>query len=174
MEETGAPGENHWPVASHWQTLSHNVVSSIPRLSNYFSVLFLFPCSILRNDFLKSTSVTVEDFIRFKVCVNYHYNTHTDPITVLRCLFFLYCMWSCSRLITHLRTSLSVTKHVCVSSMWGCLKLSSPVYTSWVAQASKMYNWLNSSYSKFCLKSNLLGTSWWVQNSQVFSLYRLN
>jgi hypothetical protein len=30
MEETGVPGENHWPVASHWQTLSHNVVSSTP------------------------------------------------------------------------------------------------------------------------------------------------
>ena len=28
VEETGVPGENHWPVASHWQTLSHNVVSS--------------------------------------------------------------------------------------------------------------------------------------------------
>ena len=23
---TEGPGENHWPVASHWQTLSHNVV----------------------------------------------------------------------------------------------------------------------------------------------------
>jgi hypothetical protein len=28
MEETGAPGENHIPVANHWQTLSHNVISS--------------------------------------------------------------------------------------------------------------------------------------------------
>jgi len=28
VEETGVPRENHWPVASHWQTLSHNVVSS--------------------------------------------------------------------------------------------------------------------------------------------------
>jgi hypothetical protein len=28
MEETGVPGENHRSVASHWQTLSHNVVSS--------------------------------------------------------------------------------------------------------------------------------------------------
>jgi hypothetical protein len=27
------PGENHQPAASHWQTLSHNVVSSIPGLS---------------------------------------------------------------------------------------------------------------------------------------------
>ena len=25
-EETGGPGENHRPAASHWQTLSHNVV----------------------------------------------------------------------------------------------------------------------------------------------------
>jgi hypothetical protein len=30
VEETGVPGENHQPVASHWQTLSHNVVSSTP------------------------------------------------------------------------------------------------------------------------------------------------
>ena len=28
---TGVPGENHRLVASHWQTLSHNVVSSTPR-----------------------------------------------------------------------------------------------------------------------------------------------
>jgi hypothetical protein len=26
-EETGEPRENHRPVASHWQTLSHNVVN---------------------------------------------------------------------------------------------------------------------------------------------------
>ena len=29
VEETGGPGENHRPVASHWQTLSHNVVLCI-------------------------------------------------------------------------------------------------------------------------------------------------
>jgi len=29
MEETGVPGENHRPVASHWQTLSQNVESCI-------------------------------------------------------------------------------------------------------------------------------------------------
>ena len=27
VEETGVPEENHRPVASHWQMLSHNVVS---------------------------------------------------------------------------------------------------------------------------------------------------
>jgi hypothetical protein len=31
--ETGVPGENHSLAASHWQTLSHNVVSSTPRLN---------------------------------------------------------------------------------------------------------------------------------------------
>jgi len=31
MEETNVPRENNWPVASHWQTLSHNLVSSTPR-----------------------------------------------------------------------------------------------------------------------------------------------
>jgi hypothetical protein len=31
VEETGVPGENHRPVGSHWQTLSHNVVSGTPR-----------------------------------------------------------------------------------------------------------------------------------------------
>ena len=30
-KETGALVENHQPVASHWQTLSHNFVSSTPR-----------------------------------------------------------------------------------------------------------------------------------------------
>jgi len=30
VEETGVPGENHRPVVSHWQTLSHNVLSSTP------------------------------------------------------------------------------------------------------------------------------------------------
>jgi hypothetical protein len=29
-EETGVPEENHRPAASHWQTLSHNPVSSTP------------------------------------------------------------------------------------------------------------------------------------------------
>ena len=33
VEETKVPGENHRPAASHWQTLSHNVVSSTPHLS---------------------------------------------------------------------------------------------------------------------------------------------
>jgi hypothetical protein len=33
VEETGVPVENHRPAASYWQTSSHNVVSSTPRLN---------------------------------------------------------------------------------------------------------------------------------------------
>ena len=33
VEETYVPGENHRPVASHSQTLSHKFVSSTPHLS---------------------------------------------------------------------------------------------------------------------------------------------
>ena len=33
VEETGVPRENHRPAASHWQTLSHNVLSITSRLS---------------------------------------------------------------------------------------------------------------------------------------------
>ena len=32
VEETRVHRENHWPAASHWQTLSHNIVSKTPRL----------------------------------------------------------------------------------------------------------------------------------------------
>jgi hypothetical protein len=31
VEETEVPGGNYWPVRSHWQTLSYNIVSSTPR-----------------------------------------------------------------------------------------------------------------------------------------------
>jgi hypothetical protein len=31
VEETGVLGENHRPITSHWQTLSHKVVSITPR-----------------------------------------------------------------------------------------------------------------------------------------------
>jgi len=40
VEETRVPGGNHWPVASHWHTLSHNVVSSTPRLSRVWTQNF--------------------------------------------------------------------------------------------------------------------------------------
>ena len=32
---TGVPAENHRPAVSHWQALSHNLVSSTPHLSEF-------------------------------------------------------------------------------------------------------------------------------------------
>jgi hypothetical protein len=36
----GLTGENYWPVASYWQTLSHNVVSRTPRHIHKEKALF--------------------------------------------------------------------------------------------------------------------------------------
>ena len=33
VDETGVPAVNHRLAASHWQTLSHNVISSTPSLN---------------------------------------------------------------------------------------------------------------------------------------------
>ena len=46
VEEIGGPGENHQPVASHWQTLSHNVVhlALIEIRTHYTSVLIGTDC----------------------------------------------------------------------------------------------------------------------------------
>jgi hypothetical protein len=41
VEETGVPEENHRPAASHWQTLSHNVVLSTPHLSGVQTRMFV-------------------------------------------------------------------------------------------------------------------------------------
>ena len=40
VEETGVLGENHLPVTSHWQTWTHNVVSSTSRLSGVRTHIF--------------------------------------------------------------------------------------------------------------------------------------
>ena len=41
VEETGVPRENHWAVASHWQSLSHNVASSTPHHNQGFKLTTL-------------------------------------------------------------------------------------------------------------------------------------
>ena len=43
VEETGIPGKNHRPAASHWQALSHNIVSSTPlhERDSYSELLYM-------------------------------------------------------------------------------------------------------------------------------------
>jgi hypothetical protein len=63
VKETGVSGENHWHAASHWQTLSHNIVSSTPCLSgvrtpnNISGDVQLFVCFMVFNAIFNNISV---------------------------------------------------------------------------------------------------------------------
>jgi hypothetical protein len=46
VAEIGVPTDIHGPVASHWQTLSHNVLSSSPRHDGSSSVKMKGICVI--------------------------------------------------------------------------------------------------------------------------------
>ena len=78
VEETGRPGENHWPVASHWQTLSHNVVhltlieirthniSGDSCKSNYHTITAMTaPKSLSCNRFIKENNVSKNNRFSF-------------------------------------------------------------------------------------------------------------
>ena len=62
VEETRVPGENHRPVASHWQTWSHNFASSTPSPWTGFELTTLVvigadcTCSSKYNTFIRSWS----------------------------------------------------------------------------------------------------------------------
>jgi hypothetical protein len=70
------PGENHWPVTSHWQTLSHNVVSStyrLGRLRTQTSVFYLiggvmlsmFTSSVVDDGFMPWSGQTKD----YNICI---------------------------------------------------------------------------------------------------------
>jgi hypothetical protein len=92
VEEAGGPGENHRPVASHWQTLSHNVV--------HFAW----------SRFEHTTSVVVGTDCIGSCKTNYHATTDTtDPVTddhiycqfvVVATLPFFLLSWLSTRLLT--------------------------------------------------------------------------
>ena len=55
VEVTGVPRENQWPVPSHWQALSHNVVLSAPCLSGIQTLnndVYLFVRYLVFDDML--------------------------------------------------------------------------------------------------------------------------
>jgi hypothetical protein len=65
VEDTWVPRENHRSAASHWQTLSYNVVSSTPRLSQirthnvpaYDKCKYIFKQCLFCNTFLATNNV---------------------------------------------------------------------------------------------------------------------
>jgi hypothetical protein len=68
VEETGVLAENHHPAASHWQALSHNVVSSTSELDSNHNV---------RSRFELTTSVVIGTDYIGSCKSNYHTITTT-------------------------------------------------------------------------------------------------
>ena len=83
MEETRVTGENHRPVASHWQTFSHNVLLSTPPHelgSNSTLTVIGTDCTgSWKSNYHTITTTTVQT----ELCDNYL------PIIVWRYIFFL-------------------------------------------------------------------------------------
>ena len=85
VEETDGSGENHRPYASHWQTLSHNVVSSTHRLSVKWQEFLLWDNYILTFNILHSEFLQMECGIRqtltrwlYMYITNYHLKSFHD------------------------------------------------------------------------------------------------
>jgi hypothetical protein len=83
MEETGVPRENHQPVASHWETLSHNVVHL---------ALIAIRTNNIGGDrhWLQQPCVHGHDIRQYVVL----YDSMLYYMTL--CFFFYYIVWSCS------------------------------------------------------------------------------
>ena len=78
LKETGGPEENHRPDASHWQTLSHNVVSNYNVGSGSQEYLqcsmILMPFSLLccvLSQFWKKREIFIKEIIYIRFLLHY-------------------------------------------------------------------------------------------------------
>ena len=104
VEETGIPGENHGPAAIHWQTLSHNVVSSTPRHerdSNYRSMKYrvngkIYCYTLWNGDTTNMTWLTVTEGLcdgglrMYSVCRNHNPVMVSSFMNYLRIFEYMY------------------------------------------------------------------------------------
>jgi hypothetical protein len=84
VEKTGIRGENHRPVGSHWQNLSHNVVSSTSRLNGIRTHTFFKIRS--RKKFATRPQTTVPFYLR----VRWHES---------ECPFYFFVVWTSASVI---------------------------------------------------------------------------
>ena len=98
VEETEVPGENHQLVASHWQTLSHNVVSSTPHLSR------------IRTH--KSQIVFQTDIISLSVIIFKSSKIRSSSFSFLLCWLFTHTQFS------DWSSSIGVQWGLCLFSKW--------------------------------------------------------
>ena len=79
MAEIGVPREIHRPVASHWQTLSHNVLSSTPRHECTGS----YKCN-----YHTTTTAQVQEFMIITI---YKLSFHINQWKELVCWKYVFC-----------------------------------------------------------------------------------
>jgi hypothetical protein len=87
VEETGAPTENHRPVTSHWLTLSHNVVSSTPRLGGISNSPLLV---VIGTDCIGSCKSNYHAVMTTTAPSN-NWSPSNTPVYLTEDIFFLYC-----------------------------------------------------------------------------------
>ena len=92
MEETGEPGENHRPVASHWQTLSHNVVHlALIEIrthnisdcigsckSNYHTIAAMTAISLVNWQIFKTSQIVGSNITKLRVEIEWFWNFILD------------------------------------------------------------------------------------------------
>jgi hypothetical protein len=90
MEETGVPGETHRPVASHWQTLSHNVIHISLIEIRTTSVVMSTHCidSCISNCHMNTaTTVPVDVMIYLTIVLSDNHSLNLD-LRSLKCLTY--------------------------------------------------------------------------------------
>ena len=90
MEETGVSGETHRPVASHWQTLSHNVIHisliEIRTTSVVMSTHCIGSC-ISNSHMITATTVPVDVMIYLTIVLSDNHSLNLE-LWSLKCLTY--------------------------------------------------------------------------------------
>ena len=98
VKEMGVPGENHKPAASHWQTLSHNVVSSTPRHERGFVLTTLV---VMGTDFTANCKFSYHTIMTTTFsyinnhCIIYIYDLHIKSFFTVWFRDFFTIMYTC-------------------------------------------------------------------------------
>ena len=92
VEVTGVPRENHWPVTSYWQTLSHNVVSNTPVWAGFelttLGVIWTDCTGSCRSNYHTITAMAVPYQCTGNIMLGYYYrNLHMLIFLQLNCDF---------------------------------------------------------------------------------------